>query len=357
LAVVGYSGRDESVINTLEGAIRNGHSFPSGLFWFHRPETSCLPCVDALIAEASASGVDAHIVELETFDELMGDILSLIPDAPEEVSELLVSRPNRLSKAPLCPPTGGWPVIRTNAFPITAAPTICRRVVCDIGGYAEVREAIASSGVDIDVARRNVGVIAFGPDEDIREVFAPYNISEFSVHPIEHHRLMYESAELGLLYDALCRAIARHRPVRVCSRRRRLVVVDPLRSSQPEYRELRAAVSPLNGRIPTTETEWAEAVRVRLECRLGRLWLIAEPTIWVEDFENDALRGGVKEFVRERLARRYNLTWNKILDGWADLLVGDSEAVQVCAFGTGEGVDAVFEIGRTTAFSWRGGIR
>jgi len=96
---------------------------------------------------------------------------------------------------------------------------------------------------------------------------------------------------------------------------------------------------------------------MRLEYRLDRLWLVIEPTVWVADFEDQMLRNKVKEFVRERLASRYNPSWNKLLDGWSHLLVGDSDTAELRAFGNASGVDAAFTISRTTAFSWRGGVR
>jgi hypothetical protein len=37
LVIVGYSGRDASVMDALEEAIDGGHGYPSGLFWLHRP--------------------------------------------------------------------------------------------------------------------------------------------------------------------------------------------------------------------------------------------------------------------------------------------------------------------------------
>jgi hypothetical protein len=136
-----------------------------------------------------------------------------------------------------------------------------------------------------------------------------------------------------------------------------MIVVDPGRLNDPRYAVLRSAVSPLCGKIPGTEVSWAEAIRVGLELRSQKLLLLVEPTIWVfrtEDNDNDPR---VPEFIREKAARRYNPTWNKLLDGWAELLVGGGKACTLRAFGITSGVDAAFEIQKTTAFSWRGGTR
>jgi hypothetical protein len=357
LAVVGYSGRDASVMETLEKVVANHSGYPSGLFWFHRPESPLLPRVQQLLDNARGAGAEAHVIEVETFDELFGDILSLLPDASPEILHLLDSRSTRVSNSPVPAPGRSWPVIRFNAFPITSAPTMCRRVVCEIGGYKEMREAIDRAGVQVIAGRRNFGIIAFGDDTDLRKAFGPHHISEFSLHAIDQNRLRYESAELGLLYDALCRAIGRCCPVKVDRRRRTRIIVDSDRITDPRYAALRSAVNPLYGRIPGTEVSWAEAIRVGLELRSQRLLLLAEPTIWVPRTEDTDHKPSIADFVREKLARRYNPTWSKLFDGWAELLIGKEKAATLRAFDTTSGVDAAFEIQKTTAFSWRGGVR
>jgi len=56
---------------------------------------------------------------------------------------------------------------------------VCRRVVCTIGGYAEVREALEKAPVDVLVRRTSVGVLAFGADADVRTTFERYDIADF----------------------------------------------------------------------------------------------------------------------------------------------------------------------------------
>ena len=46
LVVAGYSGRDDSIMDTLREAVRQAGSFPAGLFWLHRGEEDP-PAADA----------------------------------------------------------------------------------------------------------------------------------------------------------------------------------------------------------------------------------------------------------------------------------------------------------------------
>ena len=65
-------------------------------------------------------------------------------------------------------------MVRLNALPalpVVQTPSVCRRVVCQIGGYPEVRDAVEQAGVDVRVARTYAGVLAFGADADVRAAF------------------------------------------------------------------------------------------------------------------------------------------------------------------------------------------
>ena len=72
-------------------------------------------------------------------------------------------------------------------------------------------------------------------------------------------------------------------------------------------------MSEINGTVSGTRTSWAEAVGIKLEHKLGRLWLLFEPTIWLENKANDLPDDAAKAFRTRRLAGRYNKQWNDVL--------------------------------------------
>lgn len=62
----------------------------------------------------------------------------------------------------------------------------------------------------------------------------------------------------------------------------------------------------------------------------------------------------IAEFVRERSAKRYNNVLNRLLDGWADVLIGvGKQDAELRALGISDGIDAIFRLGRVTGFSGR----
>lgn len=70
LVVVGYSGRDASVMNALKGALHNKDSFPNGIYWCvykHAPDMSSE-------LQRIAKDKRVFIVRVDGFDELMAEI-------------------------------------------------------------------------------------------------------------------------------------------------------------------------------------------------------------------------------------------------------------------------------------------
>jgi hypothetical protein len=217
-----------------------------------------------------------------------------------------------------------------------------------------VREAVADANAALIVSRRATGVIAFGSDTEVRRAFQKYEISRLDLHVIEGRRLRYESAEHGLLYEALVRALARELPLTSDRHgRSHRLIVDSERADDVRLQPLRGAARATTGTVAGTGLGWCEAVEIRLEYRLDKLWLLLDPTIAVLPPADEALPEQAKEFIRERQATRYNRQANDMLDAWRDVLFGDEQESVFRAFGLSDGVDATFKLGRVTAFSYR----
>jgi hypothetical protein len=131
---LGYSGRDSSIIEALTEAIDSGRGFPGGLFWFRRSGELPYHAVSDLMSKAKRAGVDAHLIEVETFDELFSDIVRFLPETERAAQSIQDAARPRLAKAALRIARSSTPAVRTNALPVTSYPAVCRLVVCEIGG-------------------------------------------------------------------------------------------------------------------------------------------------------------------------------------------------------------------------------
>ena len=113
------------------------------------------------------------------------------------------------------------------------------------------------------------------------------------------------------------------------------------------------ATGRLSGVVPKTDVPWAEACRIRLDFRLGRLWLLLNPFVIIDNAEDTpevTMQAG-KEFVRERRAKRYNSQSNAILDGWIQAIFGERRKTVSLGLDGGTGIGASFEISPVTGYS------
>ena len=94
LVIVGYGGRDRSVMDTLHSMIRSGGRFPHGVYWCTREEDEASRKLRRLMSE---EGV--YWVKVDGFDEFMAEThagLELtLPDAVREPYKATTMRLNR----------------------------------------------------------------------------------------------------------------------------------------------------------------------------------------------------------------------------------------------------------------------
>ena len=345
---IGYSGRDESVMNSLATALESG-SFPGGLFWLHHGQERPADSVLRLLRNAAEVGIEAALVRVASFDETLRDIVRVC-DLADSVS-LGEFDTNRARKTPAPQPTGrpGGPTVRLTALQVAEYPHECRRVVCNVGGYSEVRKAVAKSGKDILFARVRSGVLLFGDDGAVRTALDPYAISEFGLHPIEIRRLRYDSGERGLLREALARALAREAALdRV--RRRSFDLLVPSDCASDRWSGLRDLVGRLNGQVDGhPELRWREGIGTRIGWANERLWLLVEPRI-VFDGLSDENRTAASDFARSRTVQRYNRELHALVSYWISVIAGPAD---LRALGIATGVDARFRVVKEPVVSRR----
>ena len=355
LAVVGYSGRDASVMEAFDEALDDGRGFPGGLFWFKRNKNEPFRAVSDMMERARSLGIDAHIVEAETFDELFVDLVRYLPQTADKMQSLDSTVRPRLGNTKPRKSVRTTPAIRTNALAVASRPAMCRLVDCTIGGYEEIDEAIEAAEVDIVARRSRHGVLAFGRDVDIRKAFEPFDIKEFNTHPLSAKRLVRETGERGLVREALFRAVGQTTDLRLRRRGRATVLLpDPEKVHASVFNSENARpVDQVTGTVPGISVAWSEACRLRMDYRLDQTWLLLEPMIETElpDDAPDEVVETTREFVRERRAGRHNRMANALLVGWISLVFGEAQSVRLRVFDIGDGVDAEFELLRTSAFS------
>ncbi len=374
LAVVGYSGRDSSVMEALRSALNEKGAFPSGLHWLTSRPTHALPAVHELLHDARSAGVDAQFVESANFDESFG-VIARHANLSKGFSDYLAEgQPAPRVRGVVLDTTEGgrFPALRLNALPVIELPTTAIHMRCrlpiDVRPSALVKE-IGFPGVGVSSGRDFYGFGLANIWEQALKRYGPDVVEDIdiSVNP--------ETPDLvivGLLNEAVVHALARDRPLRPRFRSRGHHLAVSPEDSEEAAELFNPLVKAYDGAALTGTFEgdrsWREGVRVRLDWRLGRVWLLFEPWTYVdrpkrvEGDEPDSRRRSrfgpgdpAAAWVKERWATRRNEIWAAAIGAWAEILVGDETASFSAPFiDNSRLLVASFTIGQQTAFSLPG---
>lgn len=349
LVVCGYSGRDKSIMDTFRTAITDNSGFPNGFFWLQRGHEVPHDGVVDLLQDAKSRGIEVGLIRIESFDEVLRDIVRISTGIDSGPLDQFGKDRRRVSDATMPIGKVEFPVLRYNAIRVTQSPTVCRRIVCNIGGAKEVREIVEGSGLELLAARVKSGVLLFGSDADVRQVFGGRSVTDFDLHAFEQRRFRYDSTERGLLRRALSRAVARNREMKI-THHRNGDLLTPKNPNDPIWSPLKKLVGSLSGEISGTGLQWSEGLGLRLDWANEELWLLIEPRT-IFDGQTDDNKGAAASFSRERTATRYNRKLNDLIDFWTKLIAGDGSSIS--SLGVTEGVDAGFVLSAVNGFSRR----
>lgn len=387
MVFVGYSGRDASVMEALTSVLRETAPFPNGLYWVTSSASRLLPAVTQFLENAHVAGVDVAVVECKTFDELAADVIKHV-DLPQVLMEHVMQWQTAPRLVPVNLPdieARQFPVLRYSALMIESVPRVARRITLTQATTSPaVRALLKEQRCRAVVAANGRELAVFGKDDEVVAALAPLGAQIAGTVELDATR---DSWALGLLYDALVKALSRYRPLIPRFKRsgHSLVVAGPREDEDQEkarkraldLAQLRTAYeSVLTGNVPKLDSPFHEGVFLKLEKIEERWWCGFEPYTFVDiprpeqpaqatqfepgSAEHDALgvpferRGGdpAGDWRRERWAPKYNKQWAAIIDAWATLLTSTRDGT-VRAFGLeeGAGIDAVFTVSRVTGWS------
>ncbi|WP_266367800.1 SIR2 family protein [Tellurirhabdus rosea] len=364
MAFIGYSGRDESVMDMIEEVLNYSYSFPGGLYWFYRSGTSILERVDSLLKKAAQQNTSVFLVEIDSFEECFSSIIKLTDNIPIELKEFLETSNRRLIKNPM--PNKGMkpPILRFNALEVKDFPTEARLIICEAGNTKDIQNQISLQKVNLICKRKKQGVVGFGDDRDFGKVF-PENIK--GLYNIEERQLYYNDSSMkDLVSESLLKALTNNRVIKGISRKGKYyIIIHPNHLTSEELIPLRnlkyfsygkEVSHKISGTVPGTSLKWVDALEVQLVYKLSTMYLLLNPTIKVEKTENINLRFKSASFIKEEIAKRLNGPYNAILESWIKILFQDNTENKLnekvfYAFNDISGINPSFRIVRNTSFS------
>jgi hypothetical protein len=172
--------------------------------------------------------------------------------------------------------------------------------------------------------------LAWGAEADVRAHFkadlralAPFEIGDRLLTLDDHLYLK------SFLEQALCAAIIRGKPLLTRTHgQNAFIIADAHAQDQSVFTALAQITGKVHGQIdglvaPTDDhhpdperVRWAEALRISLDLRDGRYWLIVDPDIWIWP---SRARRVADEFMDRRRGDRFNKKYNQLLDAWVRL--------------------------------------
>ncbi|MCO6427911.1 SIR2 family protein [Nitrosomonas communis] len=355
LVVSGYSGRDRNVMTMFREAINQNNAFPYGLFWATPKTTSVEDGVWELIADAKKKSVDAHVIEIGTFDEMLSKIWRQVEGKPQALdNKIRTARATNFS-IPLPAPGKQYPILRTNALPVLMLPLRCGMVeLNDSITFGDIKKKIIEISPNA-VLTYTDKILFWGNSKEIVKLLAANKVRTIKSYDIEEGlKLTSESTIIRAFFEeALATALCQSKPLflRRSKDKTYYAVVKNLAANDKLFSRMRNELGDITGNVPELkDVTWAESASIHLEERGGNLWVMLRPDIWIKPLSK---RQEARSFLRQRCLKRYNKQSYQLLDMWIEILlgkVGSGDTVNVSCFQDTE-YSAEFKIGTRTAYS------
>lgn len=357
IAIVGYSGRDKSVMKSLDAVLETQSPFPKGVFWFKPANTSLSPAVEEFIKKAKAKNINAEIIEMDTFDVLMNRIWLQTPSKPPEISQKISRAGARAADLPMPGIGKSFPLIRLNAFPIMELPSKCLAIETQKTiTYLELNELLQTNRSPAIAIAKDGRVLFWGAETEVHNLFRPDSIKTCAEYPLtEISALDKELAVKNFITRALTRSLVRNRKLSPRKHGNHFyVVINPRFASDAQNDPLSRTLgrNGIFGKISAySETLWVEGIEVKIEQKNNQTYMCLVPTIWIDPIEQ---RESCKFFIRKRLKLRSNIQYNHCMDAWKQILFGAANSpVILSPFAEDVRYNPQFKISPITAFAYR----
>jgi NAD-dependent SIR2 family protein deacetylase len=348
--VTGYSGRDENVMMMFNKALDGVNPFPRGLFWTTSSKNNCLLSVKQLIEKAQAKGVQAEIVEVNTFDDLLIRLWKQTEDKPKELTDKIqIKQLQEQEQVINLSKEYNFPLIRLNAFPIIKLPSTCLKICNSKFKTFQELQIKAKAVKTSAIFTKTASVLAWGDENNIKKVIS--EISEVKVENLSEDLIRSSTLLNNFVYRALAYGLSKNLPLIIRQRKNNFYLIVDYKSKEiAKLSELKKITKELGG---FNKYSWSECIEIKLDYRNDQFWLVITPDIWVEPYDK---RTEMTDFIINRKKRRYNPMYNQLLDAWKNLLFGKDikSSVKIRPYDFDDDIaNPCFVISPITAFSGR----
>lgn len=327
--VVGYSGRDKSIMDLMDEALDVTNAFPHGLYWTTLKKAPVHPRVLSLIETAKSKGIDANIVEIDNFDSLMTRLWRNLSSKSPELDTKVERTSEKIVRIPIPKQSSSGQLIRFNSVPITNLPNECFTIYSKEKLDWRGLKAIQRSAKGKLILWIDEGVHAWGNVIDIK-TFVPdvvkietTDISE-QVNDLQNHKSLHSAIE-----ELLCRSIANSEEL---LSRKNTIIISKEHFASKNLEKLRNSVGQLGGLLTNTTIInyegneevvtpiWSYALQIRVKQVDDNYMLILSPDIWVSPPQTKKKHA---DFLRQKRAKLKNDKLDQLITAWIETIFND----------------------------------
>ena len=333
LIVLGYSGRDKSVMNALEKAIVQ-KAQGGEIYWCLLQDEKIPSQVLEFLEKAKENSFPFHIIEINGFDDFIIRLARFyFRDQPDvlDVEEILSSAVSIQPKFSFSgyQPDPDW--LKSNGYPIELPRELYQFDTDGISEWEQLRQMIGNEPIAAGI--ENNKVLAIGSLEKLREIFSKYIKSKIERTPIESDPSL-SSIVYHILLFALQLSLAEATGLKLGSRG---LLWDPSKFETRNYQ--------------SSQYKIFRGVRISLDFVLKQCFVNFIPDIFIIKNDERIDRLVRQEIKRQVLGRQWNQAYHDELEFWRKKFLeeDDSRLFQVPSGDSENGFS--FKISRVPAYS------
>jgi hypothetical protein len=318
LLVVGYSGSDESVLQSLENALEKSNPFPKGLVWCIPKEVVPNERLTSIIEKANEQNQRSGFMVIDSFDYFLHEIYSVCGLENKQIDSIAEDRfqqkkPFRLTQNQ----SNNTPIllnaIKSKYFPKSIFST--KTNINGKGKWKKLREVLQDTNI-VAAFSKGETLSLFGDENEIKQAFKDYLTDEIKLIDIQDY-LFYQpdSFYIGMLYELIEKSLINDYGFALFSRGRNIRKVFSVNHPLSQD-EINGIPKWMNFRIPQGYQVF-EAFEFKVELVNKALFLLICPTIHIQTSTGDEPdRLIVQSLTNTIVSNRWNKKYGDKVNFW-----------------------------------------
>lgn len=317
LLVVGYSGSDESVLQTIEKALEKPNAFPKGLIWCIPKDVTPNERLTQLIEIANKQNQRSGFMTIDSFDYFLHELYKICDLKNEHIDKIAKERFEQRRIFKLTQNQANTTPILLNAIKATHFPKTIFSTKTTINGegkWKRLREVLRDSNIVAAFSKGDT-LSLFGNENEINKVFNDYLTDDLKLIDIPEHLFHRpDSFYVGMLYELIEKSLAYDYNLATFrkGRERKMFSVNHPLSQE----EIKSIPSWMNFRIPQGYQIF-EAFEFKVEFVNKDLFLLICPSIHIQTTtgaEPDKLT--VQNLSNTIISNRWNKKYGEKVSFW-----------------------------------------